>query len=289
MTQTQTQTQSWTQTQGHSPTAPSLQSSAGTPRPRAAVGIRAEGVTKSYGRTVVVDDVSIELPVGGLTALIGPNGAGKSTFLSIAARLLAADHGRVSVDGLDVTTTPGDVMARRLAVLRQDNHLEIRLTVRDLVAFGRFPHSKGRPTPEDLVHVEQAMAYLDLEEYADRYLDELSGGQRQRAFVAMVLCQDTDFVLLDEPLNNLDLRHAVAMMRRLRDAARELGRTVVVVVHDINIASCYADTIVAMCDGQVAASGSPAEIMRSELLEQIYGLEVGVHELDGQLIATYYS
>ncbi|MTB87234.1 ATP-binding cassette domain-containing protein [Aeromicrobium senzhongii] len=251
--------------------------------------IRAEGVTKRYGRTVVVDDVHLDLPLGGVTALIGPNGAGKSTLLSIVGRLLTADGGRVTVTGLDVATTRSDELAKRMAVLRQENHLDIRLTVRDLVTFGRYPHSKGRPTADDLEHVEKALHYLDLDHLADRFLDQLSGGQRQRAFVAMVLCQDTDVVLLDEPLNNLDLRHAVSMMGRLRDAARELGRTVVVVVHDINVASCYADTIVAMRDGTVAACGSPADIMRPELLEEIYGLPVRVHELDGQLIATYYG
>lgn len=251
-------------------------------------GILASGVTKRYARNVVVDDVTLELPRGGVTALIGPNGAGKSTLLSIVGRLLEADGGRVTVDGLDVTTTAGDLLARRLAVLRQENHLDIRLTVRDLVTFGRYPHSKGRPNADDLTHVERALEYLDLVQYADRFLDQLSGGQRQRAFVAMVLCQDTDFVLLDEPLNNLDLRHAVSMMGRLRDAARELERTIVVVVHDLNVASCYADTIVAMRNGQVVASGPPAEIMNPQLLEDIYGLPVAVHELDGQLIATYY-
>ena len=259
-----------------------------TVTPTDLAGIRAEGVTKRDGRSLVVDDVSLDLPLGGVTALIGPNGAGKSTLLAIIGRLLAADGGRVSVAGLDVSSTPSDQLARRMAVLRQENHLDIRLTVRELVTFGRYPHSKGRPTADDLVHVERALDYLDLGDLADRYLDQLSGGQRQRAFVAMVLCQDTDVVLLDEPLNNLDLCHAVSMMGRLRDAARELGRTVVVVVHDLNVASCYADTIVAMREGRVAACGSPAEIMRPDLLEDIYGLPVRVHELDGQLIATYY-
>lgn len=253
------------------------------------IGIRTESVTKSYGSHVVVDDVTLSLAKGGVTALIGPNGAGKSTLLSIVGRLLAADGGRVTVDGLDVRTTPGAELAKRLAVLRQENHLDIRLTVRDLVTFGRYPHSKGRPTAEDREQVERALDYLDLVPLGDRFLDQLSGGQRQRAFVAMVLCQDTDFVLLDEPLNNLDLRHAVSMMGRLRDAARDLGRSVVVVVHDLNVASCYADTIVAMREGRVAACGTPEQIMRPDLLEDVYGLPVKVHELDGQLIATYYG
>jgi iron complex transport system ATP-binding protein len=251
-------------------------------------GIRATGVTKAYGTSVVLDDVTIDLPRGGVTALIGPNGAGKSTLLSVVGRLLRADGGRVTVDGLDVSSTASDVLARKLAVLRQDNHLDIRLTVRDLVTFGRYPHSRGRPGPNDLVHVENALSHLDLTDLADRFLDQLSGGQRQRAFVAMVLCQDTDFVLLDEPLNNLDLRHAITMMQRLRTAARELGRTVVVVLHDLNVASCYADTIVAMREGRIAACGTPEEVITDEVLTDVYALPVKVHDLDGQRIATYY-
>ncbi|WP_268595839.1 ATP-binding cassette domain-containing protein, partial [Escherichia coli] len=141
---------------------------------------------------------------------------------------------------------------RRLAILRQDNHLPLRLTVRDLVAFGRYPHTGGRLTLDDKVHIDRAIAYLELEPLADRYLDEMSGGQRQRAFVAMVLCQDTRYVLLDEPLNSLDMKHAVAMMGTLRRAADELGKTVVLVLHDINFASAYADRIVAMKAGRVA-------------------------------------
>ncbi|WP_309135403.1 ABC transporter ATP-binding protein [Cellulomonas sp.] len=250
--------------------------------------IEVRGVTKRYGATTVVDDVSLDVPDGGLVALIGPNGAGKSTLLSIMSRLLPADAGTVLVDGMDVTTTRSDVLARRLAILRQDAHVGSRLTVRDLVTFGRYPHSKGRYTVEDRVHVERALDFLDLQPFADRFLDELSGGQRQRAFVAMVLCQDTDHVLLDEPLNNLDLRHAVGMMRLLRRATDELGKTVVVVLHDINVASCWSDRIVAMKDGRVAHDGPPAEVVRPEVLSDVYDLDVAVHELDGQLIGTYY-
>ncbi len=250
--------------------------------------IEVRGVTKRYGTTTVVDDVTLDVPDGGLVALIGPNGAGKSTLLSIMSRLLPADAGTVRVDGMDVATTRSDVLARRLAILRQDAHVGSRLTVRDLVTFGRYPHGKGRYTVEDRAHVARALDFLDLQPFAHRFLDELSGGQRQRAFVAMVLCQDTDHVLLDEPLNNLDLRHAVGMMRLLRRATDELGKTVVVVLHDINVASCWSDRIVAMKDGRVAHDGPPAEVVRPEVLSDVYDLDVAVHELDGQLIGTYY-
>lgn len=250
--------------------------------------IEACAVSKKYGDTVVVNDVSLRLPAGGLTSIIGPNGAGKSTLLSMLSRLLPMSAGTVTIDGLDVTRTPGDVLARRLAILRQDNHMALRLTVRDLVAFGRYPHSKGRLLACDLPHIDNALTYLNLMPLADRFLDELSGGQRQRAFVAMVLCQDTDYVLLDEPLNSLDMKHAVAMMKLMRRMADELGKTIVVVLHDINFASCYCDHIVAMKNGAVAAQGSPVEIIRTDVLEDIYGVAVPVHEIDGQRIGVYF-
>ncbi|SAI71748.1 iron ABC transporter ATP-binding protein [Bordetella ansorpii] len=250
--------------------------------------IEIQAVSKRYADTVVVDDVTLTLPAGGVTAIIGPNGAGKSTLLSMMSRLLTPTSGQVRVDGLDVARADSRELARRLSILRQDNHLPLRLTVRDLVAFGRYPHTGGRPTLEDKEHIDRAIDYLALTPLADRYLDELSGGQRQRAFVAMVLCQDTRYVLLDEPLNSLDMKHAVAMMRILRRAADELGKTVVLVLHDINFASCHADRIVALRQGRVACQGTPREIIRPEVLQDLYELPIAVHELDGQRICTYY-
>lgn len=246
------------------------------------------GVSKSYGQTIVVDDVSLTLPKGGLTSIIGPNGAGKSTLMSMIARLLPIDRGTVMVDGLDVALTAGDALAKRLSILRQDNHLAARLTVFDLVSFGRYPYSRGRLTVEDQGHIERALAYLGLEELKHRFLDELSGGQRQRAFVAMVLAQDTDYMLFDEPLNNLDIRHAVAMMKLLRDAAKDLGKTVVVVLHDINFASCYSDHIVIMRKGRLFRQGEPEQIIREDILIETYETDFKVREMDGNRIATFY-
>lgn len=250
--------------------------------------IETRNVSKRYGDVLVVDDVSLSIPRGGFTSIIGPNGAGKSTLLSMISRLTPMSAGSVLVDGLDVTRTPGSELARRLSILRQDNQTSLRLTVRDLVAFGRFPHSGGRLTADDVRHVDEAMEYLRLDEYRDRPIDELSGGQRQRAYVAMVMCQDTEYVLLDEPLNNIDMRFAVDMMQLLRRAADEKGKTVVVVLHDINFASCYSDHIIAMRQGKPAYQGTPAEIIRDEVLRDLYEMDIRVHEVNDQRICVYF-
>ena len=250
--------------------------------------IEIKEVTKAYGRTVVVDDVSLQLQRGGLTAIVGANGAGKSTLLSMIARLLPMDSGVIRVADFDIEKGDSRELAQRLAILRQSNDLQSRLTVADLVAFGRYPHSGGRLSDIDRAKIDQAIAWMDLTALKDRFLDEMSGGQRQRAFVAMVLAQDTDYVLLDEPLNNHDVSHAHAMLRTLRRAADELGKTVVIVVHDINYASCWADQIVAMKDGAIRAVGNPRQIVQRDLLRDVFDLDIEVAEFGGHPIAHFY-
>ena len=245
-------------------------------------------LTKSYGDAVIVNGVSLSVPRGGVTSIIGSNGAGKSTLLALMSRLLEATSGSVMIDGLDVASTRGDVLAQRLSILRQDNHIATRLTVRDLVAFGRYPYSKGRLTEEDHAFIDKSIGYLGLDDLADRFIDEMSGGQRQRAFVAMVLCQNTDYVLLDEPLNNLDMKHAVGMMKLVRRIADELRKTFILVLHDINFASIYSDNIIAMRDGVVVHQGSPAEIVRGEVLRDIFDIDIAIHDIAGHRLGLYY-
>ncbi|MDQ1135792.1 iron complex transport system ATP-binding protein [Microbacterium sp. SORGH_AS 1204] len=245
-------------------------------------------VTMSYGDLTVLGPVTLDIPAGGVTALVGPNGAGKSTLLTIVGRLTSATGGRVTVGGHDVTSTPGRALAKIVSILRQENHFVTRLTVRELVGFGRFPHSRGRLSADDHVKIDEAIAFLDLTELSGRYLDQLSGGQRQRAYVAMVLAQDTDYILLDEPLNNLDMKHAVAMMGQLRRAADELGKTIVIVVHDINFAAAYADRIVALSEGRVVHVGTPGELMTPTTLEEVFGTPVEVRRDGPYPLAVYY-
>ncbi len=250
--------------------------------------IETTNLRKTHGSTTVLHDVNLQIPQGQLTAIIGPNGAGKSTALTLISRLVPITSGTVRIEGQDITTTASDALARMMAILRQDNQSTLRLTVRDLVAFGRFPHSKGRLTAEDKVHVDKAIAYLKLEALEGRFLDELSGGQRQRAYIAMVLCQDTRYILLDEPLNNLDMAHAVGMMKLLRQAVQDTGKTVVVVLHDINFAASYADHIIAMKAGRLYCEGTPAQVVQDAVLSDLYEIPVRVHMVDGRRFCDYF-
>ncbi|MFI8568810.1 ABC transporter ATP-binding protein [Rhodococcus sp. NPDC078407] len=244
-------------------------------------------VTKSYRDHTVLGPVTGTIADGGITALVGPNGAGKSTLLTVIGRLLDPTTGVVTVGGRDVRTTKSADLAKHLSILRQENHITARLTVRELVGFGRFPHSKGRLGPDDIEYVDQALEFLNLGPLADRFLDQLSGGQRQRAFVAMVLAQDTKYVLLDEPLNNLDMKHSVLMMRQLRRAADELGKTIVLIVHDINFAAAYSDRIIALRDGVIVTSGTAEDMMQDDVLTDVFDTPVRVHVIEGQPTAVY--
>lgn len=243
---------------------------------------------KLYGKHLVVDDVTLEIPKGKITSFIGPNGAGKSTVFNMVARLIDKDAGEVLFYDKDVTNWNSNELSKQLAILKQSNNLTIKLTVEELVAFGRFPHSKGKLTNEDQEKIEEAIAYMELTDIKDSYLDELSGGQRQRAYIAMVIAQDTEYILLDEPLNNLDVKHSVRMMKTIEKLCRELNRTVIVVMHDINFASCYSDYIVAFKDGKVIKAGETNEVIQSDILEQIYEMPFSIQQINGRSICVYY-
>ena len=222
-------------------------------------------------------------------SFLNTNGAGKSTLLSMVSRLLDADTGEVLIDKSNVKRMKSNDFAKRISILKQSNYMDVRLTIRELVSFGRFPYSKGRLTVEDERIVDQSLEYMHLTEMQDRFLDELSGGQRQRAFIAMVIAQDTEYILLDEPLNNLDMKHSVQIMKILRRLVDELGKTVVIVLHDINFASVYSDRIVAMKDGKVVKDGPTEEIIQSEALKEIYDMDIPIQEMDNCRICVYFS
>lgn len=250
--------------------------------------IELKNVSKRYSGEVAIGPLNLRIPKGGITALIGPNGAGKSTMLTMIGRLLDMDEGTIEVAGKDVQSTKSAELAKVVSILRQENHFVTKLTVRQLIGFGRFPYTKGRLTPHDEEVISTYIAFFHLEELQHRYLDELSGGQRQRAYVAMVLCQETEYVLLDEPLNNLDIAHSVEMMRHLKDAAQSLGRTIVVVLHDINFAARYADYICACKEGRIVEFGSVDDIIRDDILTSIFNTPVRVIDGPDGKIACYH-
>lgn len=247
-----------------------------------------KNVFKSYGKKPIIEDVSLKIEKGTITSFIGPNGAGKSTLISMISRLITRDDGDITIDGHDVLKTKNNELAKKISILKQSNTINLKLTVRELVSFGRFPYSQGKLGKEDWAIVDEAIAYLELEELQDQYLDKLSGGQRQRAHIAMVVAQDTEYILLDEPLNNLDMRHATQIMKTLRRLVDDMGKTIVIVIHDINFASCYSDQIVALKDGKIVKQGRACDVIDKCVLKEIYDMDIDVKEIDNQRICVYY-
>ncbi|MGZ0042987.1 iron ABC transporter ATP-binding protein [Paenibacillus ottowii] len=251
--------------------------------------VEVKNVSKRYGNKNVVDQVSVTVPKGTITSFIGPNGAGKSTLLSMISRLTDSDEGEILIDGQAVSLTKSEELARKISILKQTNDINIRLTVKELVSFGRFPYSKGRLNSEDRKMVEQSMAYMGLEDMKDKHIDLLSGGQRQRAFIAMILAQDTEYILLDEPLNNLDMKHSVQIMKTLRNLVNDLGKTILVVLHDINFASCYSDYIVGMKDGRLLKQGTADEMIDSQVLKELYDMDIPIQQIGDHKICVYFT
>ncbi|WP_314065639.1 ATP-binding cassette domain-containing protein [uncultured Vagococcus sp.] len=248
-----------------------------------------ENVSKQYGKKAVVVDVDLPITEGKLTAFIGPNGAGKSTLLSMMSRLIDKDAGEIYLDGDEVKSWKQNELAKKLSILKQANSVSLKITVRELVAFGRFPYSKGRLGVDDQAKIDEALSYLGLVELQDEPIDTLSGGQLQRAYIAMVFAQDTDYILLDEPLNNLDMNYAVQMMKTLKRLVEEHGKTVVIVLHDINFASSYADEIVAMKDGKIFCRGVTDDVIQKDVLDSLYEMNIRVCELEGKRFCLYFN
>ena len=245
-------------------------------------------LTKKYNGKPVVDEIDFTIPKGKVISFIGPNGAGKSTVMGMISRLIEQDEGIVSFEGKELKEWNSKELAKRLAILTQNNATQMKLTVKELVTFGRFPYSNGNTTKEDEEIIERAIQYMELEELKNRFIDELSGGQRQRAFIAMVIAQDTEYVLLDEPTNNLDIYHATNMMNMVRKLCDELGKTVILVLHEINYAAFYSDYICAFKDGKVAKFGTVKEVMTKEVLSDIYRVDFEIQEVEGKPLSIYY-
>ncbi len=235
----------------------------------------AEGVTLAYGDRVVISGLDLAVPPGRITAIVGANACGKSTLLRSLSRLLAPREGRVVLDGRAVHRMPAKQLARTLGLLPQAPIAPDGITVADLVGRGRHPHQGvfSRWSRQDDEAVATALESTGTVELADRAVDELSGGQRQRAWIAMALAQQTDLLLLDEPTTFLDVSHQVEVLDLLVDLNRERGTTIVMVLHDLNLAARYADHLVAMADGGIHAAGAPEEVLTAEVVRAVFGLE----------------
>lgn len=208
--------------------------------------------------------------------------------MGMISRLILKDDGEIDFYDLDIAKWNSKELAKKLAILTQANNIQMKLTVYELVAFGRFPYSKGKLNELDKEKIQDAIDYMELNDIKNQYIDELSGGQRQRAFIAMVIAQDTEYVLLDEPTNNLDIYHATKLMRTVRRLCDELGKTVILVLHDINYASFYSDYICAFKDGKIAFYGSANDVITKENLKKVYNVDFEIIIKEGKPLSIYY-
>ncbi|WP_309122844.1 ABC transporter ATP-binding protein [Paenibacillus sp.] len=240
--------------------------------------MQTEGLHIGYGGVPIVEDLNLLLPDGRVTALVGANGSGKSTILKAMSRILKPSAGRVLLDGKTIERHSTRDVARQLAILPQQPVAPEGLTVEELVSFGRFPHQRGlgAMNAEDKKAIRRALAVTGMESFADRSVDQLSGGQRQRTWIAMAIAQETELLFLDEPTTFLDMAHQLEVLQLLRRLNREEGRTIVMVVHDLNHASLYADHVVAIQRGRIVLQGAPADVITQAMLREVFGVDAEI-------------
>lgn len=250
--------------------------------------ISVSNIQHNIGGRIILKDMSVDIPKGKITALIGPNGAGKSTLLNLIARQTNVQQGHILLEDIDIAAARPQDLALRMAVVAQHVGVASRLRVRELVSFGRWPQHHGRPTAVDTAAVAAALDIFDLKDIAARFLDEISGGQRQRAFVAMAYAQDTDWLLLDEPLNNLDIRYAKSLMQHLRTMVDHHDKSVVIVIHDLNYALANSDHFIAIKDGKIAFAGETAQVATSSALSDLFETQVDVVRQNNRVLAYHH-
>ncbi|EAJ4961424.1 ABC transporter ATP-binding protein [Campylobacter jejuni] len=250
--------------------------------------IKLKNITKFYDNKAIISDLSLDFHKGKITSIIGANGAGKSTLLALASHLIKPSSGEIYIDGMNLKDYKEQILAQKISILKQQNNINLRLKVEELVAFGRFPHSQGRLNANDKIKINEALEYMGLSNLRNEFLDALSGGQKQRAFIAMIIAQDTEFIMFDEPLNNLDMKHSVQIMQLMKNLVKDFNKSIAVVLHDINFASIYSDEIIALKDGKLLKQGSKDEIINQENLKQIYDMDIPVSQIDGKKICIYF-
>ncbi|MFQ6342671.1 ABC transporter ATP-binding protein [Campylobacter sp. VTCC 70190] len=250
--------------------------------------IKLQNISKFYDNKAIISGLNIHFAKGKITSIIGANGAGKSTLLALASRLIKPSSGEIFIDKLNIKSYKERDLAQKISILKQQNHINLRLKVEELVAFGRFPHSQGRLDTKDKSKINEALEYMGLSALKNEFLDTLSGGQKQRAFIAMIIAQDTEFIMFDEPLNNLDMKHSVQIMQLMRNLVTDFNKSIAVILHDINFASIYSDEIIALKDGKLLKQGLKDEIINEKTLKQIYDMDIPVSQIDGKKICIYF-
>lgn len=242
------------------------------------MSLATEHLSVSYGDIDIIQDLNIEIPKGKVTAIIGPNGCGKSTTLKTMARILQPKSGAVFLDGEEIEKQSTKEIAKKMAILPQTPEAPSGLTVAELVTYGRFPHQSGfgRLSVEDKKIVDWSLEVTKMVQYKHRSVDALSGGQRQRVWIAMALAQETDLILLDEPTTYLDLAHQLEVLELLQSLNQEEGRTIVMVLHDLNHAARFADYIIAMRSGKVVCEGAPEEVITADVLKAVFHIDAEI-------------
>lgn len=248
--------------------------------------IKIEDLSYKIKESIILRSLNLEIPQNKLTTIIGPNGAGKSTLLNIIARLLPLQEGEVYFDKVNLRQSNDAQLAKVMAILPQESHIISRITVKDLLIFGRYPYHQGSPKEEDFKIIQEKLEEFDLSIYQNRYLNELSGGQKQRALIGMVFAQSTPYILLDEPLNNLDIFHENNLLRLVHKNVRLKNKTIVVVLHDINHAIAFSDNIIALKDGKLVFHGPPNKVITSRNIFKLFGLRTDVIEHKGRKLVV---
>lgn len=251
--------------------------------------IEINSLYKKYGNRTILNNISLVIPKGKLISLIGPNGAGKSTLLAVLARLEKAGQGSIKIDGKELSLYTLNNFSTKLSFLKQHNNFDLKLKVSELIAFGRFPYSKGHLNPKDEEIIEEAIERMNLSALRAAYIDEISGGERQRVFLAMIIAQDTEYILLDEPLNNLDMKHAIDIMQVAGRLVHEFQKTVIMVVHDINFAANYSDYIIGMKQGEIIFMDEKQNVIREDTLRALFDIDFRIIKDGPSLLCNYYK
>lgn len=237
--------------------------------------LEAKEITVGYQKQIIIEGLSLELPVGKIIGLIGPNGSGKSTLLKTLARIMQPQKGVVNLNGFSIETIPTKEVAQQIALLAQNTEQNLELTVKELVSYGRFPYQKGlrQLDQKDQEAIDWALAATSLTKLADRSLQALSGGQRQRVWLAMALAQDTDILILDEPTTFLDPAHQLEILQLLQKINQKYQKTIVMSIHDLNLASRFSDILIGLKQGEIIASGTPQKVMTTENLARLFSIQ----------------